>query len=80
VRPSRSGGQSARPSSATFRARLAEFEQTGETVNLVTFEPDLEETGVIEVVAADHIDFVTADSRIYLPIAAVVFAIRPVSG
>lgn len=78
VHPARAGGQSARPLSTTLRARLAEFEQTGETITLITSGPDLEETGVIEVVATDHIDFLTSAARIYLPLAAVTFVVRPV--
>lgn len=74
--PSRKGGRTGRPASATFRARLTEFELTREEVTLRCRSPLLEASGVIEVVATDHIEVSLPTGRCYLPLDGVVMAIR----
>lgn len=72
-----SGGISARPGSATFRARLAEHEQDGAEVEIVDASGHTV-GGRLAVVAADHI-VVAGERSSYVPIAvvAVVFSRRP---
>lgn len=75
ISPSTRGGSSAAPAAATFRARLAEFEQSGARVEVVT-DSGAAHTGRIEVVATDHV--VVADdnwSRLYLPVELVAVVI-----
>lgn len=75
ITPSTRGGHSSTPASATFRARLAEFEQSGARVEVVTRHATAH-VGRIEVVAADHL-VVAGDawSRIYLPLELVAVVI-----
>lgn len=66
-----SGGMSSRPAAATFRARLAELEQEGASVEVMTRD-GAGATGRIDLVASDHL--VVEDQggpRFYLPLAAV---------
>jgi len=75
--PARQGGRSGVPGSDTFKARLTEFEQTGEEVILRCRQPDLEVTGIINVVATDHIEIRCPDERCYVPLGGVFLVIRP---
>jgi hypothetical protein len=75
--PARQGGRTGRPASETFRARLTEFELTGEKLSLQCNSPILEATGVIEVVGIDHVEMRLPTERCYLPLDGVVMAIRP---
>ena len=77
--PARQGGRTGKPASDTFKARLAEFESTGEEVTVRSRRPVLEATGMIEVVAADHIEMRCPDERCYLPIDGICLVIRPLS-
>jgi hypothetical protein len=74
--PAREGGRAGKPASATFRARLTEFELTGEELTLRCKSPLFEARGVIEVVATDHVEVRLATGRYYLPLDGVVMAIR----
>ena len=74
--PARQGGRSAKAASETFKARLAEFEISGDLVTLRSRIPVIEVTGVIDVVAADHIE-VRCPEPIYLPLEGIFAAIRP---
>ena len=74
--PARQGGRTGKPSSDTFKARLTEFEMTGEEVTLRCGAPLVDVTGVIEVVATDHIEMRLPMERCYLPLDGVVMAIR----
>jgi hypothetical protein len=74
--PARQGGRTGKPASQTFRARLTEFELTGEELTLRCSSPIVEATGVIEVVATDHIELRLPTERCFLPIDGVVMAIR----
>ena len=74
--PARQGGRTGRPASETFRARLAEFEVTGEELTLRCNSPLLEVRGVIGVVATDHVEMRLPTERCYLPLDGVVMAIR----
>ncbi|MGH8926258.1 MAG: hypothetical protein ACRDWA_16750 [Acidimicrobiia bacterium] len=66
---SRSGGQSGKPASATWRARLAELAAEKMTVHvLVRGSTDI--LGIIEVVATDHIE-VAAEYPTYIPLGLV---------
>ena len=73
--PARQGGRTAKPASDTFRARLTEFEMSGSLVTLLSRIPVIEVTGIIEVVATDHIE-VRCPERTFLPIDGVFAAIR----
>ena len=74
--PARQGGRTGRPASETFRARLTEFELTGEELTLRCSSPLLEERGVIDVVATDHVEMRLPNERCYLPLDGVVMALR----
>lgn len=64
-----SGGHSGVPASATFRARLAEHEQSGAEVEVVSVD-GTRSAGTIEVAATDHI-VVVGTERAYVPVAGV---------
>lgn len=49
------GGIAARGGSVTFKARLSEYEQTGEPVTLLTSVAPVPVEGRVEVVASDHV-------------------------
>jgi hypothetical protein len=67
--PSRFGGQSGKPASATWRARLAEIAAEETTVHvLVRGSEDV--VGRIEVVATDHLE-VSAEYPTYIPLRLV---------
>jgi hypothetical protein len=74
--PARQGGRTGKPASDTFKARLTEFEMTREEITLRCSTPIVEITGVIEVVATDHIEVKLPTERCYIPIDGVVMAIR----
>ena len=74
--PATQGGRSAKAASETFKARLAEFEISGDLVTLRSRIPVIEVTGVIDVVATDHIE-VRCPEPIYLPLEGIFAAIRP---
>lgn len=74
--PARQGGRTGKPASDSFRARLTEFELTGEELTLRSSSPIVEATGVIEVVATDHVEVRLAAERCYLPLDGIVMAIR----
>lgn len=79
VTPVRAGGGSGRPASRTFRARLAELEQDGREVEVVTAD-GLRVMGRLEVAASDHVAVVDGSgTRTYVPAARVflVFSRRP---
>jgi hypothetical protein len=71
------GGRSGMPGSLTLRARMTEYELTGELVTVVaTALPEAVE-GRIEVVAADHVAFTDREGgEWYLPIDSVVAVLR----
>lgn len=54
IEPRSSGGSSGRPSARTLRARLAEIEQEGGTVEVLT-RGGLRMSGLIGVTATDHV-------------------------
>jgi hypothetical protein len=74
--PARRGGRTGKPASDTFKARLTEFELTGEEVTLRSSSPVIEVSGVIDVVASDHVEMKLPAERCYLPLDGVVIAIR----
>jgi hypothetical protein len=61
ITPGTSGGIDPRGGSITFKARLSEFEQTGERVEVVASQLNTAVQGRIEVVAADHVIVRDAD-------------------
>ena len=75
--PAREGGHTGQPGSDTFKARLTEFEMTGEELRVRCRVPVIELTGVIDVVAADHVEMRCPDERCYLPLDGVFMVIRP---
>ena len=75
--PAREGGHMGKPESATFKARLSEFEMTGEELTVRCRIPVIEVTGVIAVVALDHVEIRSLDERCYLPLDGVFMVIRP---
>lgn len=73
-----SGGHPSRGGSATFKARLSEYEQSGEVVDLIA--PDLGRTltAAIRLVGADHVVALEPDgTETYLPIGQVTLVVRP---
>lgn len=75
VEESRTGGVLQRGGSRSFRARLLEFELSGEPVTVVgsTFV----EEGVIGSVAADHVVVDRGSGEMYVPFGLVGFVTRP---
>lgn len=71
------GGHSVRGGSVTFRARLAEYEQTGETVRLVASGIPHELDGRILVVATDHVVVGSSDGEQVVALGALDLIIRP---
>jgi hypothetical protein len=71
------GGHDARGGSITFRARLSEFEHSGELVTLTTADAALEIRGRIAVVTTDHCIVEDPDGpRFHVPISQIVLVIR----
>jgi hypothetical protein len=77
IHRSQEGGLSGRPGSETFKARLSEFEQSGERLMVVAPGLGMEIEGRIKVVATDHLVVADQDSEWILPLKATVLAIRP---
>ena len=69
VRRSSAGGHTASGGSKTFKARLAEYEATGEFVTLVI--PSMEAHGRISVVAVDHVCVVDQSETTTIPIGLI---------
>ena len=63
ISPSPAGGVDPRGGSITFKARLSEYEQTGEKVELTSTRLGFSVSGRIEVVAQDHVTVLDADGR-----------------
>jgi hypothetical protein len=76
MEPARSGGRSGSPASATWRARLTELELEGTVVSVLAPQANVEVTGTIEVVAADHIVVATGDRKTVLPITLIAVVLR----
>jgi len=76
IEPARSGGRSGSPASATWRARLTEFELEGTVVSVVAPAANVEASGTIEVVAEDHIAVATGERLAVLPISIVAVVLR----
>lgn len=77
ITPSATGGIDPRGGSITFKARLSEFEQTGETVEVVAPRLDSSVTGKIQVVAEDHVVMVDPDgARNIFPLDVIDLVIR----
>lgn len=76
IRPRPTGGVPLRRGSVTFIARLAEFEQTGEAVTVVTATHQI--GGFIEVAAVDHV-VVTGETgeQTFIPHHLIEQVIRP---
>lgn len=71
------GGKSGSPGSATLKARLAEYEQTGETVSLVLRDGRKWDASRLHVVATDHVAIGhEGEPRTYLPLAEIAAAFR----
>jgi hypothetical protein len=71
------GGFTPRAGSITFKARLSEFEQTGEIVEVVASHIEATVRGRILVVAEDHVIVVDGDeARNVLPLATIDLTIR----
>jgi hypothetical protein len=78
VDPSASGGHTTRGGAITFKARLAELEQTGEPVTLVSADAGMEVFGTLAVVATDHCIVQDSDGpRFHLPINQITLIVRP---
>jgi hypothetical protein len=72
----RSGGSSVKPAAETWRARLAELEQDGESVILQAAGRDV--GGVITVVGADHVEVTDADGTAHVfPLELTELLLRP---
>ncbi len=70
-----SGGTTLSKGSVTLKARLAEFEQTGEVVTIVVGES--EHRGVIAVAASDHILLIVDSIETVVPLNLVDLIVRP---
>ena len=78
IETSASGGHSTQRGSVTLKARLAEYEQTGEPVTIVCAGVDAEVDGVVAVAATDHVVVVDADDRrTVVPYAVIDLVVRP---
>ncbi len=75
VEESRTGGLLSRGGSRSFRARLSEFELSGEPVTVVG--SSFSEDGVIGSVASDHVVLDRGSGEMYLPIRLIGFVTRP---
>ncbi|HEY5652680.1 MAG TPA: hypothetical protein VIW46_14640 [Acidimicrobiia bacterium] len=72
------GGHTTRGGAITFKARLSEFEQTGEPVTIVTADAGIELHGRLTVVARDHCIIEDHDgSRVHLPLGQICLVMRP---
>lgn len=75
------GGHTTRGGSATFRARLAEYEHTGEPVGFHLIGGAGNLSGRIVVAAGDHCTVRTSDDQdVHLPVALIEMITRPTAG
>ncbi len=72
------GGRDLVRGSVTLKARLSEYEQTGEPVTLVLEDGEID--GRILVVAVDHVLVDDQSNDLYVPLAMIQAAIRPRPG
>lgn len=70
------GGHRVQGGSRTMKARLAEYEQTGEPVRVVCDTAGEEISGRIRIAASDHLLVDTSDGQRVVPIAAVGLVVR----
>jgi hypothetical protein len=76
--PSPQGGHSSPGGSRTLRARLSEYEQTGEELTVVAPGIGVEVSGAIAVAASDHLVVRRSDqTSVHVPTGAVALVIRP---
>jgi hypothetical protein len=76
--PSETTGHSARPGSMTIRARISEYEHTGEEVRIIAPDVGVDVSGRIQVAASDHLILVDRDQQeLAIPISKVAMIIRP---
>lgn len=75
IRPNRSGGLSTTKGSATLKARLGEYEQTGERIELIVDGGEVL-TGVVRVVAVDHVMFEETHEETVAPLAMILAVVR----
>jgi hypothetical protein len=78
LRPSRVGGRSGKPASATWRARLAELAVTQETVTVMAPDLGVEAHGQIDLVARDHVVSTGLTGRTYIPLISLTIVLRTV--
>jgi hypothetical protein len=72
----RSGGASTKPAAETWRARLAELEQNGESAVLQAAGRDI--GGTITVVGSDHVEVTDADGTAHVfPLELTELLLRP---
>lgn len=76
VEESRRGGVPTRGGSRSFRARLLEFELSGEPVTVVG--PFFSEQGAIGSVAADHVVLDRGSGEMYVPLRLIGLVTRPI--
>ena len=77
VAPNPAGGLDPRGGSITFKARLSEFEQTGEPVEIVAARLEASVAGRIQVVAEDHVVMIDRDqTSTVIPVGAIDLVIR----
>ncbi len=74
VRRSSAGGHTASGGSRTFKARLAEYEATGELITLMI--PSMEVQGRLAVVAVDHVSVIEQSETVVIPIGLIEFVRR----
>lgn len=75
ITPRRQGGLVTGKGSATWKARLAEFESTGEPLTAMTAGGRWQ--GMITVAATDHVIFVDEGSEMMIPYDLIDFIVRP---
>lgn len=71
------GGIPKTKGSVTFKARLAEYEQTGEPLTLVVGKTELQ--GSIAVAATDHVVLITEGTETVIPLTLIDRVVRPIS-
>lgn len=74
------GGHASRGGSRTLRARLGEYEHTGETVTVVAPAIPAETAGQISVAAVDHVLVSTTDGEVVVPLPLIELVVRPRPG
>ncbi|MBT8207119.1 MAG: hypothetical protein KJO18_02500 [Acidimicrobiia bacterium] len=78
VRSRAAGGHDARGGSITFKARLSEYEHSGELLTLTTAEAGIEVRGRILVVTTDHCIVDDLEGRrMHIPYSQIALVIRP---